>query len=252
MKFKKNIKINHKQFKIIRDAFLKSSIFPRITCLIVHGSSLYYKIESKSERDIDLELILNKPHPRDYFVIKEILDKVGLKIECQLRYLDEIKLSQSMIHITSYKIFMFFAYSNGHCLIGDNIYKKLVKKISNKKIKQSLLISAQIGFKDIRKSFFAGHSNYSINKNIARTLVCICMYEGFLDYREIGNDMFFSQEKIVFAEEIIEGYRDYLDSQNIREYQNFIKCYQKDKLCENFFPVINKIMNIFQKRAFEK
>lgn len=249
MKLKKDIKLNQDKFIRIKKAFKNSLISSRIICLLVHGSSQYYKIKKDSERDIDLELILDTPKKNDYLVIKKILDEVGIRNECQLRYLREIISRDDLIYITSYKIFMFFAYSNAHCLIGNNIYKELVKKIPEDKVKQSLLISAQIAFKDIRKSFFANCSNYVVNKNIIRMLVCICIYENILDYHNIGEAEFFNQETKGFIKIITKKYINYLSLVEIQELQNFVKCYQENKLFTNVFPVIEKIMEIFSKRV---
>lgn len=248
MRLKKDIKLNQDKFIKFKKEFLGSPISSRIVCLLIHGSSLYYKVDGENERDIDLELILDTPKKDDYLIIKRILDKVGIKNECQLRYLREIISPDDLIYTTSYKIFMFFAYSNAYCLIGNNTYKELVEKIPTNKVRQSLLISAQIGFKDIRKSFFAGRSNYIVNKNIIRTLVCICMYEDILNYRNIGKVEFFNQEAKGFIEIIAKKYINYLSLFEIQELQNFVKHYQKDKLFPNVFPVIEKIMEIFGKR----
>jgi len=248
MKLKKDIKLNQNKFIKIKKSFLNSSISSRIVCLLIHGSSLYYNIKKGDKRDIDLELILDSPKEGDYLVIKKILNKIKVENECQLRYLQEIKSQNNLIYTASYKLFMFFAYSNAYCLIGNNIYKKLIKNIPENKIRQSFLISAQISFKDIRKSFFAGSSNYIINKNIIRTLVCVCMYENILNYKDIGEAEFFNQEKIGFVEIIIKKYINYLNLSEIQELQKFIKYYQKDKLLPNIFPVIEKIMEIFGNR----
>jgi len=70
-----------------------------------------------------LELILDSPKEGDYLVIKKILNKIKVENECQLRYLQEIKSQNNLIYTASYKLFMFFAYSNAYCLIGNNIYK---------------------------------------------------------------------------------------------------------------------------------
>ena len=238
MNLKKDIKINQDKFIEFKKNFLNSSISARIVCLLVHGSSLYHKVTKNNEKDIDLELILDTPMKDDYLVIKEILDKVKIKTECQLRYLEEIISKDNLIHITSYKIFMFFAYSNAYCLIGNNIYRELINKIPEDKIKQSLLISAQISFKDIRKSFFADCSNYIINKNIIRMLVCICMYENILDYHNIGEAEFFNQETKGFIKIITQKYMNYLSAKEIQELQSFIKYYKEDKLYPDAFPVI--------------
>lgn len=248
MNLQKDIKLNQDKFLRLKKAFLNSSISSRIVCLLVHGSSLYYKIKKDSGRDIDLELILDIPKKDDYLIIKRIIDEAGIRNECQLRYLREIISRDDLIYLTSYKIFMFFAYSNAYCLIGNNIYKELVKKIPEDKVKQSFLISAQIAFKDIRKSFFAGCSNYIVNKNIIRMLVCICMYENILDYHNIGEAEFFNQETKGFIEIITKKYINYLSSTEIQELQNFVKHYQKNKLFPSIFPVIDKIREIFSKR----
>lgn len=253
MALRKDIELNKDKFAKLKSAFLHSPIASRIVCLLIHGSSLYYKISIEdNKRDIDLELVLDTPEKDDYITIKKILDSVGIKTECQLRYLREIVSCNSLIHITFYKVFMFFAYSNAYCLIGNNIYKELVQKISENEVRKSLLISAQISFKDVRKSFFAGNSNYIINKNIIRMLVCICMYENILNYKEIGKAIFFNQETKGFVGIITKKYIKYLSPSEVRGLKNFAKHDKENELLPQIFPIIEKIMEIFSKRIMIK
>jgi len=89
---------------------------------------------------------------------------------------------------------MYYAYANGICLIGKNIYTELIKQLKEEDVKRSILITTQIMFKDIRKSFTANASPYEVNKNIMRTFVGICMFDGLLDYKKIGDIEFFEEE----------------------------------------------------------
>lgn len=243
------IKCNKKIILDIKKSFQNSKLNSRIICLIIHGSSLFYPLNNNHlNSDIDLELILEKPEPEDYQIIKNIINKSKIKIECQLRYLEEIENQKSLIFLSHYKIFMYFAYANGICLIGKNIYRNLVKDISYKTIEESLLISAQIYFKDIRKSLFKGDIPYWVNKNIGYALLDICLIEGFLDYRRLGEKVILKEEKWAFIRPIIKNYSLFLNKIDKKILKEFAKKYHKKKIFEQIFPVINKIFKIFEKR----
>jgi hypothetical protein len=103
------IKNNKEIILKIRKLFLSSNLSSRIISLIVHGSSIYKPLYfNEEDRDIDLELILTKPKKNDLLEIKNIIDCLVVKIECQLRYLGEIKKEGSLIFLSSYKIFYVF------------------------------------------------------------------------------------------------------------------------------------------------
>lgn len=239
-------KSNRKIISDIKRRFRESKLGPRIVCLIVHGSSLFYPLDSNS--DVDLEMILKNPQEKDYKIIKEIISQTRVKIECQLRYLKEIETKKSLIAFSSYKVFMYLAYANGVCLLGRNIYKDLTKTISDEAVKKSLLISAQIYFKDIRKSFFRGADPYWVNKNVGYALLDVCLSEGFLDYRQLGKKVILKEEKLGFTRPILKNYSLFLNEKDKKILRDFSAKYRKGEIFERVFPVINKIFAIFEKR----
>lgn len=247
------IKYNQEAILDLKDKFRQSKLAPRIVCLIVHGSSLFYPLNEKApDSDIDLELILKESQPDDYLVIKEIIKQAKKRAECQLRYLNEIEVAENLIFISEYKLFMYFAYANSVCLIGHNVYQEIIKQIPKEKIKKSFITSAQIYFKDVRKSFLKGASPYLVNKNIIRVLVDIGMAEGFIDYHDLGLKDFLQQEKNLFIGLIIKNYSQYLTKQEVAILKEFINKYEKKEYFPSVFQVIEKVVKIFEKNIKDK
>jgi len=167
----------------------------RIVCLIHHGSSVYQEINSPIS-DIDLELVLDRHEQGDYRLVREIISDKEIKVECQLRYLNELTNSDGLINRSSYKIFMFFAYANGTCLIGNNFYKKLSGELEPKEVIRSLLISAQIAYKDIRKMYLAKEDTLVVKKQVKIFIVDLLIALKVLDYQNLGKNKFFENINI--------------------------------------------------------
>lgn len=235
---------NRDHIKSLQQAFKSSPLCPNISCLIVHGSSLY-KPFSNQFSDIDLELILKKPAPNDYQTIAKIVTSFSVPVECQLRYQDEIVNQNGLIFKTRYKIFMYYAYKNGITLIGHNLYSKLIDYINPSILKKSLLISTQIYFKDIRKSFFSNASPYIINKNILRTFFDICLYLGLIDPKQLGTESVFKLENSSCISLIIDFFRPYLSKTEITILTKFQQKYISIELFTDIFPVTEKIVHLF-------
>jgi len=201
---------NLKESDQIKNAFLESTISNRIIFLGRHGSSLYKKVTLEIESDFDLELILDRSETNDFATIKSVLDMLPFKIECQLRYRNEIE-KNGLIDLTSYKIFMYLVYANSISLIGENIYKQIVKNVSQKDVRKSFLISSQIALKDTRKVYFADKSNYEVNKQVARFFICICLYFGYIDRKYLGSkELFLLTEDGSITDLVLKSFSKYL------------------------------------------
>ncbi len=230
----------------LKSSFEKS-FKSRIVCLIHHGSSLYKDINNEPS-DIDLELVLSRYEKNDYLLIQKILKRFGVNVECQLRYLWELTNAQGLISNTSYKIFMYFAYSNGICLLGENIYKNLIKKLTDEEIKDSLLISAQIEFKNIRKEYFSKSRARVVNKHIKVFLLDVFMYLGTLDYRNLGKKSFFKKRKTIYLDEVKIAFSKWMSAADYKIFQEFIDDCGKNRINEEMFLLVNKISNnLFKK-----
>jgi len=236
------------QIKKIKKQFILEPFYPRIACLIVHGSALYYPIPNNDDADIDVELVLKTRESDDNVRLKKLVEKFEVKVECQLRYMDEIRDEFGLITRSRYKIFMYFAYSNSLCLIGRNVYSRLICRLKEEEIRQSLLISIQISFKDIRKLFFSGANAYQVNKSIMRTLVGICMIEGLLDWRDLGKKVFFKHGQDAYVGLILKKYAALLNKTEKKIITEFSEHYRLHYLYPPVFSVIDKIMKIFSKR----
>jgi len=247
------LKYNKEIILAIKKEFQTSKLKSKIVCLIIHGSGFFYQLDdNKSDSDIDIELVLSRQNQNDYQIIKGIVLRSKLRIECQLRYLNEVETKKSLISFSSYKVFMYFAYANGLCLIGKNIYKDLIKNIPYETIKKSLLISMQIYFKDIRKSFFRGDNAYWVNKNISYALLDICLAENFLDYRQLGKEAILREEKYGFVRPIIKNYSRFLNERDKKVLAVFPGKYRNKEIYEEIFSVVNKIFMIFEKNYLNK
>lgn len=230
----------------LKNAF-ENNFGSRIICLIHHGSSIYKDIDNELS-DIDLELVLSKFKDKDYQLIQNIVKSSKIKIECQLRYLSELTDSQGLITNTSYKIFMYFAYSNGICLLGKNIYQDLIDKLSDDEVKKSLLISAQIEFKNIRKEYLSGSSPIVVNKHIKTFLLDVLMFLGVLNYRNLGKKSFFQKNKIIYTDEFKIAFSRWMSVHDLKIYQNFIDDCNENRINREVFSLINKISKYLLKK----
>lgn len=237
---------NAKLIKQIKNEFSQSAFADRIVCLIIHGTALY--LDKKNiNSDLDLELVLTEPLPNDLLVLKNIITGFDKKIECQLRYLDEINDDTKLISRSKYKIFMYYAYANGLCLLGKNIYKTLIRKFNIQDYRQSLLITTQISNKDVRKSYLAGASAYAVNKNIMRTLAGICLYLGLIDYKTIGLGKFIQHEKNAFVDLIKNRFNNQLNKNNLAILDLFADSYRSQTANQQIFQLLDKIITLFEK-----
>ena len=240
--------MNRKVFNRITEQFRESSLFHRVVSLIVHGSTLFSPARIHADKDIDLELILDNYFDNDYKVIKRILHHFKIPIECQIRYKNEIQDNSSLIWRSGYKIFMFFTYSNGICLIGENIYKNILAKIPAKLLERSLLISMQINFKDIRKSYLNNSSAYVVNKNIARTFFNMLLYKRVLKLGDLGTKKYFLYERQAFIPLILKYHSDFLTKDERSKLKTFRNYFRRRILYQPIFSIVNKIAEDFSKR----
>jgi hypothetical protein len=244
------LEFNKQEIAFLKNAFERSAIMPRIISLIVHGSSLYYPLAfGEKDSDIDLELILTSDHSTDLKNIREIVKSSTVRVECQLRYLDEIK--SGLIFQATYKLFMYFAYANGISLVGENIYDQLIQNIAEKDVKQSILLSAQIAFKDIRKLFLGGSNEYNVNKGVMQVFRLICMFDGLVDYKKLGCVDYFEHQNEAFVSLILSAYEKLLNEQDAQTLKKFVRYYQSRRFLDEVIPVVNKIVNFFSKN-FER
>jgi hypothetical protein len=171
---------------------------------------------------------LDTPKSGDLEKIKKILDHIDLKIECQLRYVNEIT-ETGLISKTKYKLFMYIVYANGITLIGQNIYSELVDSIKAADIKDSLALSAQIAFKDIRKAYLSGKSPYEVNKQISRFFVCHLLSKGHISSKSLGTRAFFNLvDSTRIYDFFMRIYRKILTGEEVRTIKGFkLNCRRK-------------------------
>lgn len=185
---------NQKYIEILISSF-KKNFSKRIIFLGLHGSSRYSSLAPNYTSDIDLELILDTVKPEDIVIVKEIISEISVKVECQIRSIYEIGDTNSLIHKTEYKIFMYHAYANSITLIGKNIYKNLLGKFTKKQYKDSLLINIQLAWKDIRKYFLANKKPTEINKLVEVFLFDVLLYSNQIDYRDLDKKKIFEMKR---------------------------------------------------------
>lgn len=195
--------------------------------------------------DIDFELVLSSFEIDDYAQIQQIIKTEKIRVECQLRYFDELTNPDGLIKKTNYKIFMYFAYANGLCLLGENIYKNLIKTLADDDVKKSLLLSAHIAFKDIRKSYLSNSSQVVINKQIKIFVLDLLMFLGYLDYRDLGKVTFMGKGSVFFVEELKDACPTILTGQNLIIYKKFRENSSNKILCCEMFSITNKIYQYF-------
>lgn len=241
---------NLNNFNNITKGFVDSTISNKILSLIAHGSGLFYNFEDKPYLDIDLELILDDQDDHDMEIIKNILVQFDFRIECQVRYINEITNSNSTIMRSSYKIFMYYAYANGITLIGKNIYQELLPELKNADVNKSLIISMQIAYKDIRKSFLAGAEPYIVNKNIMRTFHEISMLLGLIDYKKLGTATYMEHCSEAFVPIIIKHFTNKLSFEEKSNLIEFIIYYKRYEILPQVFSTVNKIVTLSEQELF--
>lgn len=242
--FSNTIEFNNEEINYLRIAFSSSELMPRIVSLIVHGSSLYYPLAfGEKDSDIDLELILDHDEQCDMMIISNIIKQSKVRVECQLRYIDEIK--SGLIFQAKYKLFMFHAYSNGCVLIGENIYNQLINHISEGDIKNSILLSLQIAYKDVRKIYLGGGNEYNVNKGIMQIFRLICMLNGAVDYKKLGTSKYFELQNDAFVVPVVNSCKSFLSNQDVNILNRFVKYYKSRRYLFEVFSVINKIVKSF-------
>ena len=243
------LRYNRQAILKIKRLFSLSPLNKRITSLIVHGSCLYREVPDNGFTDIDLELILTKQMDDDYQTIKNILSQIKIKTELQLRYKSEIENSNNLIRTLGYKLFTFYGYANGICLIGDNIYQQLIKTLDSKQVKHGILISVQLAYKDYRKIYLNKNSVYMVNKNIMVFLLDILMYEGILDYRKLGTEEYYTQGQNAYIPLFLKHFGKSFSVKDKIRLENFVQFYKISEIYEPVFPVIDKIALWFSNKV---
>lgn len=199
----------------------EKSFGDRIIFLGLHGSSRYNSLAPEYLSDIDLELILDSVQPNDLILIKNIVSEAPVKVECQLRSVHEITDNDSLIYKTEYKIFMYYAYSNSITLLGENIYQSLVYKFNDDQYKKSLLLSAHLAWKDIRKKYFEQRNSAELNKLIEVFLFDLLLYTGAINFRELDRKKIFELKRYdvyKISQEVFCGTLDENDLRILAEY----------------------------------
>ncbi len=228
-----------------RDLLINSGFHDEISSLIVHGSSLYRDFKSSNESsDIDFELVLHKISAETLYELKSLISTFEHKISCQVRTVKEINNFNSNLRKSNYRTFIFYSYVNGICLIGNNIYKKVVCEISDEQIFNSIINSIQISYKDIKKFFLKGESSRKVNKTIMRTLEGIILLKRILDYKKLGTEQFYIHAHNAFTSLIIKSFENSLDDQDIAIINSFAESYKNDRMNMEIFKVIDKLIEL--------
>lgn len=219
----------------------------RIVCLIHHGSSLF---ATKRDRpsDIDLELILDRREAGDEKKIREIGLGYKIPVGCQMRYLDEIVNPRGLIKKTGYKTFMYFTYANGETLLGRNIYKQLVNELKDQEVRDSLLISAQIALKEIRKKYLSGRDWPEIKKQMKVYLTDLLMYQGDIKYQLLGTKSVYDSGKDMFVGILSDAYPDLMQDIGAENLSELTQNNGNEVTMELVFEIAQKTYNYFFKK----
>lgn len=177
---------NRDMFARIRETFLSAPFAADIAALVTHGSALYYPLRDRSFSDVDLELVLRHRTPQAYEALRQIVASFDARLECNLRFSEDIDDLNRYIRLRGYRLFLSYAYGNGVSLVGRNPYKVLAESLPDDLVRHSILMTLQISLKDVRQSYIAGAEAHVVNKHIALTLEDACLLVGALDYRRLG------------------------------------------------------------------
>jgi hypothetical protein len=241
---------NEPVIRSLKSAFKDSSLSSRIVCLIVHGSSLYRPLNENPNADIDLELVLCEAAEGDAFAIRALVCQSPIKVECQYRYLCEITTQEGLLRRSQYNLFSFFAYRNSICLLGSNIYTALAHSLSSDEVRQSLVISTQLAFKNIRKLYLAQAANYEVNKMTLRFLHFLGMASGFINASEIGTEAHARSNGIFDA--FKDNYQGRMPQVDIDHLAKFQACLSDGDFHAPMIEVCARICSIFENDMFHK
>jgi len=119
----------------------KSTIFSKIVVILFYGSRSIKKNINNNFSDYDLHLVLKKEDLNDLIILKRIFKKYKQDLlDISVHYYDEvIKGSKIIFQNGTQGIYFIKVLANATVLIGDNIYKKIEKKLDKKEITQSLV-----------------------------------------------------------------------------------------------------------------
>lgn len=239
-----NISYIKKLKKLFKSNFTKN----RIIFLGVHGSSRYNALAPNYTSDIDLELILDKVQPVDLLSIKEILSVIPVKIECQIRSIFEIENSKSLVHRTNYKTFMYFAYANSITLLGKNVYKKLINKFTEKEYRDSFLITIQLLWKDIRKSFLTNKPDYEINKLLEVFLFDVLLFFGHIDFKNLDKKKIFESKRFNVYKISAQYFSDLFSSKEKEYLLSYTKNHSSGLFDINILTHLEKILRFLESK----
>lgn len=239
---------NKPLIRSLKSSFEHSPFSSRIVCLIVHGSSLYRPLDENLNADIDLELVLSEAAEGDAQAIRALVCQSPIKVECQYRYLREITTQEGLLRRSQYNLFSFFAYRNSVCLLGSNIYTGLADSLSSDEVRQSLVISTQLAFKNIRKLYLARAADYEVNKMTMRFLHFLGMASGFINATEIGSEAHAFSRVILGA--FIDKYQDRLAQADIDHLAKFQATLLEGHFYAPMIEVCERICSTFENEMF--
>lgn len=174
-----------------------------------HGSSLFKRVAVKrvDSPDLDIELILDKPTIQDAERLRNILNSQDKNVSIQLRYLDEIRGLESVINRSKYKLFMCFAYANARTLFGNNVYVDLIRKLKKRDVIESLFMYSHFCLKEARKLYINSKGNKITQRLIRRAFYDYCLAKGYVDFRILGTQNSYLDERVRLPEILIKNER---------------------------------------------
>jgi predicted nucleotidyltransferase len=164
----------------------KSKLDKDIICVLFFGSITRNDDYTKTS-DIDLHILLKKNSPIIFNKIKNIIKnyrKIDLSVLTQ-KELDSI-VNKGKFQNGNQGSYFIYVLANSESIFGFNVYKDLLKNISKKEIKSSVIFKLHEYLSRLRRLFIEDslESNY-FKKYTARILLDLMLLDSNIKYKDI-------------------------------------------------------------------
>jgi len=170
----------------------KSPIIHNIVTMIFYGSRLKNESTVDNFSDYDIHLVLKEENIEILTALKKIFRRFKQDLfDISIHYYDEIFNKDKIIFQNGTQGQYFIKIlSNGHVLLGENIYKKLEKLLDEREVTRSLIFKIREYTWKIRRL-----SLQPINKRRSREIIkCflkilldILLVNSFIDWKDLQN-----------------------------------------------------------------
>lgn len=163
---------------------INSKFGDRVRSFVLFGTSRTKKVYS----DIDLELMLDQPHLKDFQILNNILSKHQERLDFHISYKSQLE-RQIRFRRKAQGSYLLYSLANGQLLLGkNNYYKTILKKAPKQIIQQDLYIKNQEYQYSLREFLLEGNflsKRIKFSKYLLRYLYQISILKHKLTYKQV-------------------------------------------------------------------